>query len=151
MIPEFSSATPGRLTTTLNLAWPNGAALYIAWTDDNATPATPDTAFQIDNFSAIATPSAHIPVSITADPQNTTVEELDPVSFTVGVSGNPTPTVQWYTNDVAIPGATSTAYSISSTPLHFNGLRAVIVELDIILERRIGMGDHFVNHDRAQS
>jgi hypothetical protein len=122
VIPEFSSATPGRLTATLNLTWPNGGNLYILWADDNSLPSSPDTAVQIDNFSAAAIPGTQTPVIVTSHPQNQNVTELSPASFTVGLSGYLPPTVQWYTNDVAIPNATNGTYSIASTPLAFNGI-----------------------------
>jgi hypothetical protein len=121
VIPEFSSAAPGRLTATLSLAWPNGGTLYLLWADDNGSP-SPDTANQIDNFSAVATPATQVPASITVQPQSQSVGELDPVTFTVSAAGNPAPTLQWYTNSVAIPGATGTSYSIASTPLSYHGL-----------------------------
>src|SRR5436190_4111554 len=43
-IPEFSSAPLGRRTANLNFTWPNNGVLYVLWADDNATPASPDTA-----------------------------------------------------------------------------------------------------------
>ena len=55
LIPSLTTATSGRVTATLNLSWPSAASLYILWADDNGS-GTPDTPFQIDNFSAIATP-----------------------------------------------------------------------------------------------
>src|SRR5207249_5244091 len=41
LIPEFTSATPGRLTATLNVNWTSGGTLYVLWADDNGTP-SPD-------------------------------------------------------------------------------------------------------------
>ncbi len=120
-IGPFSTATAGHLSTTLNITWTNNGTLYIIWADDNGT-GTPDTAYQIDNFSAAAIPGTQFPVAITSQPQNQNVAELAPASFSIGLSGYLPPTVQWYTNDVAIPGATSTSYNIASAPLHFNGL-----------------------------
>ena len=121
VIPEFSTNVAGRLTANLNLTWPNGASLYLLWADDNGS-GTPDTVYQIDNFSVALTPGAHKPVTITNQPQSQMVGELQPVTFTIGLSGYPPPTVQWYTNDVPIAGATSTSYTIPSTPLGYNGL-----------------------------
>jgi hypothetical protein len=122
VIPEFSGASAGTLTANLNVMWPSGGSLYLLWADDNADVSSPDTAMQIDNFSAIATPGVQVPVTITNQPQSQIVGELQPSSFTVGLAGYFPPTVQWYTNDVAIPGATNRTYSISSTPLAFSGL-----------------------------
>src|ERR1043166_4072657 len=87
-LPEFSSGAPGRLSATLNFSWAAGGALYIIWADDNAVAASPDTAMQIDNFSATAIPAAQVAAAITSQPQSQTVGELQPASFAVGVSGN---------------------------------------------------------------
>ena len=122
VIPSFSTAVAGRPTATLNVNWPNGTPLYILWADDNG-PSSPDTAFQIDNFSASATPGIQSGASIASQPQSVAVAELFPASFTVGVAGNPSPTIQWYSNNVAIPGATSATYNIASTPLNFHNLQ----------------------------
>jgi hypothetical protein len=129
-IGPFSTGTAGRPTVTLNITWPNNTPLYIIWADDNAA-ASPDTAFQIDNFSAVAIPGTQIPVAITSQPQNQNVPELAPASFSVGLSGYLPPTVQWYTNDVAIPDATNTTYSIASAPLHYNGLNFKVIAQNV--------------------
>jgi hypothetical protein len=126
VIPQFSSASPGRLTANLNINWPSGSTLYILWCDDNDSP-SPDTACQIDNFAVTATPSTLVPVTITNQPQNQIVGELQPVTFSVGAQGVPSPTFQWYTNDVAIIGATNPTYSITSTPLSYNGLQFKVI------------------------
>lgn len=62
-----------------------------------------------------------IPATITNQPQSQTVAELAPVTFSAGARGNPAPTYQWYRNDVPIPDATNTAYSITSVGLSDNG------------------------------
>lgn len=127
LIPDLTSSTPGRLSATVNVTWPNGGTLYLLWADENGG-SSPDTANQIDNFGATAIPATQVPASITGNPQSQSVGELAPVSFSVTVGGNPVPTVQWYTNGVAVAGATGTTLSYASTPLHFNGLgfRAVV-------------------------
>ena len=120
VIPEFSTATPARLTANLNIAWPAGANLYVLWADDNGS-GTPDTAFQIDSISVTATAAAQSGVGLTSPPQSQTVPELAPVNFTVGTSGNPAPTYQWYKNDVAISGATNATHAIAAAPLSDSG------------------------------
>jgi len=122
VIPEFSSASPGRLTANLNISWPNGGTLYLLWCDDNDSP-SPDTACQMDNFAVTATPATLVPVVITNQPQNQIVGELQPATFAVGAHGVPAPTFQWFTNDVAVPNATNATYTIPSTPLSYHGLQ----------------------------
>ena len=129
VIPEFSSANPGRLTATLSLAWAAGAPLYLLWADDNG--AASDSPCQIDNFSVTATPGSQTPVAITTQPQSQTVAELAPVSFTVGLSGNLPPTWQWSTNGVAIPGATNLTYSIPSATLGYNGVAFQVIAQNV--------------------
>jgi len=125
-IPQFSSVSAGNLTATLpNLAWPVGGSLYILWADDNGQNVSPDDSQQIDNFSAIAVPP--VPVAITGQPQNQTVAESAPASFSVVASGVPAPTFQWYTNSVAITDATNSIYSIASTPFSLNGAQFQVV------------------------
>ncbi len=121
LIPELTAANPGRLTVTLNVDWISGGNLHLLWADDNGSPAE-DAALQIDNFTAIITPAPQTAAVFTADPQSDLVTELRPARLTVGVSGNPPPSVQWYTNGVAVPGATGLTYSVASTPLAFDGI-----------------------------
>lgn len=60
-IPEFSTATPGLLSATLNLGtWANGSPLYLMWADDNGPGsaggepgATLEGAYTIDNFLVV--------------------------------------------------------------------------------------------------
>jgi len=49
-------------------------------------------------------------VSITQQPADATVPELGKARFAVDVDGLPPYTVQWYSNNVAIPGATALVY-----------------------------------------
>ncbi len=121
-IPELSLANAASASVTLNFIWQNGGPLYIVWGDDNGT-GTPDTIFSFDNFSASAVPASQVPVSITNQPLSQIVAELAPVTFSVGIAGYPPPTLQWYTNDIAIPNATNSSYSITSAPAAYNGLQ----------------------------
>src|SRR6185436_3346672 len=125
-IANFSTAVPGRLSATLNINWPAGSPLYIIWGDDNGT-GTPDTSFQIDNFSVIAQSAEQVAVGITSQPQSQTVAELSPVSFTVGTSGNPAPTFQWYKNGAPILDATNATYAIASAALSNNAAQFRVV------------------------
>ena len=130
LIPAFTAATSSRLTATLTLTWPNNGTLYLLWADDNGSPG-PDDENRITAFAATATPAIEIPVSITSPPTNTTVNELAPAAFTIGLSGFPLPTVQWYTNGTAIPNATNTSYAIASTPLALNGMQFTAIAQNV--------------------
>lgn len=65
--------------------------------------------------SIVVAPSTFVqtPVAITNQPQNWTAVEGDSVTFTVGVNGNPQPTFQWYRDNVPIPGATTSSYTLA--------------------------------------
>jgi hypothetical protein len=125
LIPALSFAnTSGRLTANLGITWPAAGTLYLLWADDNSAP-SPDTANQIDNFSALV--PIEMPVAITSQPVGQTVTELAPASFTVGTSGNPPPTYQWYRNNFPLPSETNATYSIASAPLNDNNAQFVVV------------------------
>lgn len=51
---------------------------------------------------------------ITDQPDNLTVTDGQPASFTVAFTGSPTPTVQWRRNGVDIGGATSSTYTFTA-------------------------------------
>ncbi len=51
------------------------------------------------------------PILITEQPVNQTVNELFAAKFYIGLDGTPAYTVQWYSNTVAVPGATSQTYN----------------------------------------
>src|SRR5207249_3510905 len=53
------------------------------------------------------------------DPVDRTVGTGTPTTFTAVASGNPSPTYQWYSNDVAHPlsGQTSSSYTIARVKL----------------------------------
>ena len=55
--------------------------------------------------------------SIVTQPVNVAVGELQPAALIAGVAGSPFPSVQWYRNGVAVPGATKTALEFPSAPL----------------------------------
>ena len=75
-------------------------------------------------FQVIAPTAAPV---VTLNPTSQTVNAGQTATFTVGASGNPTPTVQWQQSTgtggpfTDIPGATSTTYTIASTTVSQNG------------------------------
>ncbi len=62
----------------------------------------------------------------TSQPQTTTVVQNSPASLSVSVAGEPTPTLQWFQNNVAVPGATSGVLSIASTQVANAGAYTVV-------------------------
>jgi len=68
-----------------------------------------------------AFPLVQTPAAITNQPADVTVTELASAGFLVGVSGNPPPTLQWYTNGAAVSGQTNLTFTIASTRLSDNG------------------------------
>jgi hypothetical protein len=66
------------------------------------------------NITGIPAPISSAPV-FTTQPNSKGVHPGDAVSFSVAVSGYPTPALQWYQNGVAISGATGTSISFSAT------------------------------------
>ena len=65
---------------------------------------------------------------ITNEPNSQTIEELFPVTFSVGATGNPAPSYQWYRGTSPIPAAASASYTIPRVALDDNaaGFRVVV-------------------------
>ena len=131
VIPAFSSGGVGRLNATLNISWPNGAHLYIVWADDNGS-GTPDTACQFDNFTVNVTSAIQVPVTITNQPQDLVVSELQPATFTVDATGNPVPVYQWFRNGLLLTNATNAAYSIQAAALSDNGAEFFVIASNMV-------------------
>lgn len=64
---------------------------------------------------------------ISAPPTNLLLNAGDSANFSVTASGVPNPTYQWFKNNVLIPGATGTNYSIASVALTDIGTYSVVV------------------------
>ena len=73
--------------------------------------------------SITVAPSAFVqePVTITAQPQSQTALQCREATFTVGYSGFPPVTFQWYRDDDAIPNATNSIYTLSNVVPADNG------------------------------
>ena len=65
--------------------------------------------------------SCDSPPTITKQPQNVTVNAGASAIFTVEATGTSVPSYQWMLNGVAIPGATSGSYTITSTSVQQSG------------------------------
>ena len=72
------------------------------------------------------------PLVILSQPDDVTVSEFSPASFTGGVAGNPTPAVQWYKNDAAISGATNLTCLIAAAALADNGAAFRFVAANVV-------------------
>ena len=77
------------------------------------------------------------PLVILSQPDDVTVSEFSPASFTGGVAGNPTPAVQWYKNDAAISGATNLTCLIAAAALadRHEQAMSLLGELQVELSR----------------
>ena len=62
----------------------------------------------------LAALSPPVAAAITTPPSSQAVGELSAVSFSAAVNGNPYPTLQWYRNGAALPGATNLTYSLTA-------------------------------------
>lgn len=61
------------------------------------------------------------PAAISVQPMATSVGASGTATFSVTTSGSPAPALQWYTNGVAVPGATSSTFSIYPVTTYENG------------------------------
>jgi len=115
--------------------WPAGTTLYVLFADDNGS-GTPDNALEIDNISFTEQHSTvAIPLFFVnpADPADRTNATGTTTTFNAVASGQPAPTYQWYSNDVAhpLPGQTSSSYTIASVKLTDAGSYFVIASNSI--------------------
>ncbi|MGO8929591.1 MAG: lamin tail domain-containing protein, partial [Limisphaerales bacterium] len=76
--------------------------------------------------------ASQTPVTITTQPVSTTVNEFSPASFSAVVSGSPFPTLQWYENGAATPGATNSTYTIASAALTNSGALFDLVAANLV-------------------
>jgi hypothetical protein len=76
--------------------------------------------------------AALIPATIVSNPTNTSVNELNSVTFSAVAGGNPFPSLQWYRSGTAIPGATGLSYTIAATALTDNGATFRLVASNMV-------------------
>jgi hypothetical protein len=75
----------------------------------------------IDDVLVLASTVATGPPTITAQPSNVTVTSGTGASFTVGATGAAPLSYQWRRGGAAIPGATTSSYSLGTTTMTDNG------------------------------
>jgi len=102
-IAALSSAPPGALSAHIDINWANGSLLYLLWADDNGT-ASPDVAYQIDNFSVTTSdPPVPLSVSLTAPGDGALFLAPNVASVTLSaMTGGTVPpsSVSFFTNSV---------------------------------------------------
>jgi len=69
------------------------------------------------SYTVTVTGSTNAAPTITTQPTSRTVAAGSPASFTTVVTGFPTPTLQWFKNSVAVPGATTELLTFASAAL----------------------------------
>lgn len=79
------------------------------------------------NPPVIILPLPWVTPQIVQQPQSLTVETGSTATFTVSASGKPTPTYQWYKDNVIIEGAVTSEYTIQSVVESDYGTYTVIV------------------------
>src|SRR4030095_13207567 len=67
-----------------------------------------------------------VAATISAQPQSQTLPESVPVTFQVGADGSTPINFQWLRNGTAIPGATSSTYTLSSVSAADNGAKFTV-------------------------
>ncbi|MCP5522820.1 MAG: Ig-like domain-containing protein [Verrucomicrobiales bacterium] len=74
-------------------------------------------------FDSQSMPPGSTAPSIVTQPQDTTVDEGAPASFSVVAEGDYLVTYQWYEDDVAIPGATKATYTLARAAYSQDGAK----------------------------
>ena len=134
-----ANATSGTLPTDSH----NTGA--VAWGDTNGNKANlyaMATDMGIQAF--VVSVPAPLAAAITNEPVSQTVEELSPVAFSVGATGTPAPTYQWYRGTSLIPAATNASYAITKAALGDNG-----ADFQVVVQNVIGNVTHAVTSSVA--
>jgi hypothetical protein len=90
----------------------------------------------LPNITVAPNAFVQTPVAITNQPQSMTVLDCRPVTFTVGASGNPVPTLQWFRNNGSgfnpIPNATNSSYTIPVVQIPDDGSQFRVIAQNVI-------------------
>ncbi len=109
-----SGATAATYTTPATVPTDNGSAFYCVVTNTCSPGSASST-------STSATLTVNVPPSITTQPANQSATAGLTATFTVGATGSPTLTYQWYKNSASILGATLSSYTTPATSTSDNG------------------------------
>src|SRR5213078_3154844 len=115
----ISGATSSAYTTAATISSDNGAQFTVV-VSNAAGSATSSAAMLTVSAAAVAP-------SITMQPLSQTVTAGQPASFSVTATGTAPLTYQWKKNNVAISGATSSAYTTAATISSDNGAQFTVV------------------------
>jgi hypothetical protein len=80
-----------------------------------------------DDIGSPGTFPAPVPPAIAAHPTNTVANAGDAVTFSVGKRGLPSPSFQWFFNDVPIPGARFASLVLTNVQLEHQGAYHVVL------------------------
>ena len=84
--------------------------------------------------SILVAPNSFVqtPVTITSEPPSPTVIELSPANLTVGATGNPAPSYQWYRGTSPIQSATNASYILASAAYDDNGAQFQVLVQNVV-------------------
>ncbi len=123
MVPTSGgSGTPltGQTSATLTLSnvltSANGTGYYVEVTNSIGTTTSTTANLTVTEGGVVST-----------DPESLTVLEGESATFSIQFAGNPTPTIQWFKDDVAINGATEASYTIEATSREDSGSYTAVV------------------------
>lgn len=117
-----NSSSYGRVTTLAD----NGGSVSVVVSNMAGSVSSGSAALTVNLASA-----GQAAPSFVANPASQSVTAGNPVTFTVAVAGNPTPTVQWRRGGAAIAGATGLSYSFTPTEAD-NGVSFDAVATNIV-------------------
>lgn len=100
-----------------------GQEIFLRWFDTNDSGN--DHAVAVDNLTVTFSASTNSPMtnspSITTQPQSQTNNVGDNVTFSVVASGTAPLSYQWQSNNVVVPGATNSSFTLTSVTTNLTG------------------------------